>query len=164
MGRAFCEYVERYPHTLLPKAGGLAATIVVTMAHEALTGALKAACLDTGEAISPGLARRLACEAAIIPMVLGGESEILDEGRAERFHKPHQRLAVGVRDKTCTAQGCDWPPWMCHVHHDTPFSKGGPTSVDDARLLCPRHHARAHDPAYATTKLPGGKVAFHRRT
>jgi hypothetical protein len=134
------------------------------MPHESLTGALKAACLDTGEAISPGLARRLACEAAIIPMVLGGESEVLDLGRSERFHKPQQRLAVGVRDKTCTAEGCDWPPWMCHVHHDTPFSQGGHTSVDDARLLCPRHHARAHDPTYEMTKLPGGKVTFHRRT
>jgi hypothetical protein len=134
------------------------------MAHETLTGALKAACLDTGEAISPGLARRLACEAGIIPMVLGGESEILDEGRDQRFHTPKQRLAVGVRDKTCTAEGCDWPPWMCHVHHDTPFSQGGHTSVHDARLLCPRHHARAHDPTYDMTKLPGGKVAFHRRT
>jgi hypothetical protein len=103
-------------------------------------------------------------EAGIIPMVLGGEWEVLDLGRGERFHKPHQRLAVGVRDKICTAQGCDWPPWMCHVHHDTPFSQGGPTSVDDARLLCPRHHARAHDPTYETTRLPGGKVAFHRRT
>jgi hypothetical protein len=97
-------------------------------------------------------------------MVLGGESEVLDLGRAERFHQPHQRIAIGARYKTCTAEGCDWPPWMCHVHHDTPFSHGGPTSVDDARLLCPRHHARAHDPAYETTKLPGGKVAFHRRT
>jgi hypothetical protein len=53
---------------------------------------------------------------------------------------------------------------MCHVHHDTPFSQGGHTSVADARLLCPRHHARAHDPAYEMTRLPGGKVAFHRRT
>jgi hypothetical protein len=31
-------------------------------------------------------------------------------------------------------------------------------------LLCPRHHARAHDPAYEITKLPEGKIRFHRRT
>ena len=63
----------------------------------------------------------------------------------------------------CTAEGCDWPPGLCHAHHEIPWSLGGGTSVKAGRLLCPRHHARAHDRHYATTKLPGGKVAFTRR-
>ena len=44
------------------------------------------------------------------------------------------------------------------------WSTGGKTTLADGRLLCPRHHARAHDPTFTITKLPGGKVAFHRRT
>ena len=53
---------------------------------------------------------------------------------------------------------------MCHAHHDQPWSHGGDTDLKNGRLLCPRHHARAHDPTYTMTKLPGGKVRFHRRT
>ena len=39
------------------------------------------ALLDTGDPITAGQARKLACEAGIIPVVLGGDSEILDVGR-----------------------------------------------------------------------------------
>ena len=37
MGRAFAEYIQRYPTDQLPKAGGLAATVVVLMPLETLT-------------------------------------------------------------------------------------------------------------------------------
>ena len=71
---------------------------------------------------------------------------------------------MGVRDGGCTAEGCETPPGLCHAHHNTPWSHGGSTSVDDGRLLCPHHHRRIHDPHYETRHLPGGKVSFHRRT
>ena len=165
MGRAFAEYVARYPADQLPHAGGLNATVVVTMDLDTLTGGLKAASLDTGQKITAATARRLACEAGIIPAVLGTDSVALDLGRKTRFHTEPMRIAIALRDKTCTAQGCDWPPGLCHAHHDDlPWSHGAGTSAKDGRLLCPRHHARAHDPAFTTTKLPGGKVAFTRRT
>jgi hypothetical protein len=53
---------------------------------------------------------------------------------------------------------------MCHAHHEPAWSTGGGTDVDHARLLCPHHHRRTHDPAYETRHHPGGKVSFHRRT
>jgi hypothetical protein len=81
LGHAFVEMIQRYPTKALPKAGGLNATVVVLMPLETLMGSLKAAHLDTGESISPGQARRLACAAGIIPAVLGGESEVLDLSR-----------------------------------------------------------------------------------
>ena len=54
--------------------------MVVTIDHTVLAGALKAAHLDTGETLSAGEARRLACNAAILPAVLGGKSVALDLG------------------------------------------------------------------------------------
>ena len=87
LGQAFVELIQRYPTKRLPKAGGLNATVVVLMTLDTLMGGLKAAQLDTGETISPGQARRLACEARIIPAVLGGKSEVLDLGRAKRFYQ-----------------------------------------------------------------------------
>jgi hypothetical protein len=164
MGQAFIEYVTGYPADRLPDAGGMNATVVVTMDADTLMGGLKAAQLDTGTPISPGLARRMACEAGIIPAVLGGDSQVLDLGREQRFFSKAQRIALGIQQGGCTADGCDWPPGMCHAHHDQPWSVGGGTDLKHGRLLCPRHHTRAHDPTYTMTKLPTGKIQFHRRT
>ena len=144
LGLAFQEYLETYPADALPKAGGVNATVVVTMTLEALVGGLKAAQLDTAERISAGEARRLACQAGIIPAVLDGKSKILDLGRKRRFHSEAQRIALGIEQGGCTAEGCDWPPGLCHAHHDAPWSTGGATSLTNGRLLCPRHHAFAH--------------------
>ena len=164
MGRAFCEFIERYPADRVPDAGGTSATAVVIIPLETLMGGLKAAHLDTGQPISPAQARRLAAQAKVIPVVLGGKSEVLDVGRGKRFFTRAQRVAMMIRDGGCTTDGCDWPPGMCHGHHDWLWSQGGPTDLKHGRLLCPKHHATAHDPDYEMTKLPSGKVAFHRRT
>jgi len=163
-GQAFTEYLETREATGIPRAGGLAATVVVTMTLEALLGTDKAATLDTGERISAGEARRLACEAGIVPAVLGSRSQPLDLGRKARFHSEPQRIAIALRDRGCAADGCDWPPGMCHVHHRTPWSRGGRTSVDDGVLLCPRHHTLAHDRRYQLKAGKQGKLVFSRRT
>ena len=166
-GLAFCELLEAVPAKDLPTAGGASATIVVTMTLEQLTAALEGhgICdLDTGGHITAGEARRLACTAGIIPAVLGGKSEILDLGRRRRFHTSAQRLAMTLRDKRCTAQGCDRPPSMCHAHHDHPWSHGGNTDVATGRLLCGHHHRRIHDTHYEHRIEPNGTVSFHRRT
>ena len=164
LGCAFIEWIERYPADHLPTSGGVSATVVVTMGLGTLMGGLAAAALDTGTPISAGQARRLACEAAIIPAVLGATSEVLDLGRTRRFHTKAQRLAIAHRDGGCTAEGCDLPPAACHVHHDQPWSRGGPTDTATGRLLCHRHHRVIHDDRYETTRHPNGKVSFHRRT
>ena len=117
------------PSDELPHAGGTSATVVVTMTLDTLMGGLKAAQLDTGHRISPGAARRLACRAGIIPAVLGSKSQVLDLGRRTRFHTAPQRIALAIEQGGCTAEGCDWPPGMCHAHHDQPWSQGGDTST-----------------------------------
>ena len=164
LGRAFLEYVERYPASATPDAGGVAATVVVTMSLDSLLGGDAAATLDTGAEISAAQARRLACEAGVIPAVLGGAGQVLDLGRERRFHTKAQRIALALQQGGCTADGCDWPPGMCHAHHDVPWHRGGHTDVKTGRLLCPRHHARIHDPAYEHQTLPNGAITFHRRT
>ncbi|MDQ6686138.1 MAG: HNH endonuclease, partial [Actinomycetota bacterium] len=129
---------------------------------ESLLGRDTVATLDTGERVSASEARRIACETGIIPAVLGGRDEVLDLGRARRFHTGRQRIAIALRDQTCTAQGCDWPPGMCHVHHDRPWSRGGSTDTKTGRLLCPRHHSMAHNPKYQMRSVKDGRVVFSR--
>ncbi len=164
MGRAFMEYIERYPTKKIPKSGGLNATVVVLIDVDAFMGGLKAAQLDTGERISPGLARRLACEAGIIPAVLGGHSQVLDLGRKRRFHSEAQRIALIIQQGGCTVEGCDRPASQCHVHHDNAWADGGTTDLDNGRLICGYHHTRVHDPTYTQTLLPNGDIRLHRRT
>ncbi|GAA4703307.1 HNH endonuclease signature motif containing protein [Nocardioides conyzicola] len=164
MGRAFAELIERISAKDLPKVGGTDATIVVHIDLDVLTSKLeKAGILDTGEPISPSQVRRLACTARILPVVLNGKSEVLDVGRAKRFFTKAQLIALGIRDKGCVAEECDWPPWMCHAHHWQRFADDGPTALNNGGLLCPRHHTGAHDPTYETTHQPDGTVTFHRR-
>jgi hypothetical protein len=164
LGQAFMAYVERYPTSRLPTAGGIAADVVVTLDYAALLSGLGSAQLDTGAVISPATARMMACDAGLIPLVLGGRSLVLDCGRKRRFHSKAQRIAIAVRDRGCSADGCDYPPGLCHVHHNPSWSSGGGTDVEHGRLLCPKHHHRAHDRDYRSATLPNGKITFARRT
>ncbi|NYD56011.1 hypothetical protein BKA08_000249 [Nocardioides marinisabuli] len=164
LGAAFVELVERLDPAALPRAGGVNATVVVTMTLESLQDGLAAATLDTGGRVSAATARRLACEAGIVPVVLGGRSEPLDVGRSQRLFTVPQRLALGVRDGGCTAKGCDAPPAMCHAHHEDFWCRDGHTKVERGRLLCPYHHRRIHDPEYETEVGGDNQVTFHRRT
>ena len=168
LGAAFCEYLETRDAAGAPKAGGVAATVVVTMTLAQLLGDLegsqKAALLDTGELVCAATARRLACEAGIIPAVLGTRSQPLDLGRKTRFHTETQRIALTLRDRGCAATGCDWPPGMCHAHHTTPWARAGNTSIHDGVLLCPRHHTLAHDTRHHMKTDKHSKVTFNRRT
>jgi hypothetical protein len=164
LGLAFTELIQRYPTKRLPKAGGMNATVVVMMQLDTLLGGLKAAQIDTGETISASAARRLACEAGIIPAVLGGKSEVLDLGRTKRFATEPQRIAKTIQARGCEVDGCDWPPGMTHTHHKKRWADGGTTNLADLISLCPGHHARAHDQRYTMKQLPTGKYTFHRRT
>ncbi len=164
LGQAFCDLVEHLPVEALPQAGGLAATVVVSMDYAKLRAGVGTGCLDTGAEISPQQARRLSCGAGIVPAVLGGRSQVLDLGRKERLFSPAQRLAMAVRDGGCTAEGCDRPPAWCEAHHDQPWSQGGKTDLEVGRLLCPHHHHLAHDDRYDRRVLADNQVRFRRRT
>ncbi|XAS75564.1 DUF222 domain-containing protein [Dermatophilaceae bacterium Sec6.4] len=97
-----------------------------------------------GDLIDAGTLRRLACDADLIPMVLGGASQPLDVGRARRLFTGGLRAAVIHRDHGCTFPDCDRPPDWCDAHHVTPWWTGGETTLTNAALLCARHHTIVH--------------------
>ena len=145
LGQAFCALVEHVPTDRLPSQGGSPVTVVATIDHEKLAAQLGAAGLSTGDAISVGEARRLACEHQILPAVLDGASRVLDLGRGSRLFTSHQRRAMELLHETCQTVGCTIPAAWCEAHHRVPFGKGGKTDLRDGALLCPFHHHRAHD-------------------
>ncbi len=162
LGAAFCELLERLDGSQVPEMS-TGATVVVTMTLETLAGGLAAATLDTGDRIAAHTARRLACEAGIIPVVLDGRREVLDVGRRKRLFTRAQRIALATRDKGCTAAGCRTAAWFCHAHHDQPWATGGTTDLTNGRLLCPTHHRTAHDPRYDTRVLADHQIEFTLR-
>ena len=99
-----------------------------------------------GVPISPTTARRLACDAAIIPAVLGTRSEPLDLGRVTYTAPRALRRAVTLRDKHCRFPGCRRRPRRCHTHHIHHWADGGETTLDNLCLLCDYHHHVIHQP------------------
>lgn len=173
MGEAFVAFLETVDAGRLPIHGGNATSVIVTIPLDALRSELAAADVIgaglvpgdelTGDLISAGEARRLACTAKIIPAVLGGDSLPLDLGRSRRLFNPAQRLAMSVRDRTCRAEGCDIPADWCEAHHLQPWEQGGRTDIGDGVLLCSHHHHRIHDTGYRPERLASGDFRFHRR-
>ncbi|WP_328532275.1 HNH endonuclease [Nocardioides sp. NBC_00368] len=167
MGQGFARLLETIDPAAVPRHGGDATTINVVISLEELRKDLGIATLGydetNGTTISAAEARKLACNATIIPWVLGGDGEVLDAGRASRFFQPIQRKALRLQQKCCQAEGCDMPPEWCDAHHLNPWAAGGKTDLKDGALLCPHHHRLAHNPAYTHERLPDGTIRFTRR-
>ena len=168
-GRALTELIEHLDTERL--TGKVAATVIVTMTIEQAIGAAQAALVqqsirqstgtllemtpsagaastDTGTLISASAARRIACQAGILPAVLGGPGQVLDLGRHNRFFSDPQRTALALLYDTCAADGCDRPFAWSELHHQQPWSKGGLTDLDLAIPLCGYHHRLIHNPRH----------------
>ncbi|HEY8619040.1 MAG TPA: DUF222 domain-containing protein, partial [Dermatophilaceae bacterium] len=71
------------------------AQIVVTIGYDRLLGALRGAGTTlAGQVLSPQSVRKLACDANIIPMVLGSQGQPLDVGRTKRLVTPAMLAAL----------------------------------------------------------------------
>jgi hypothetical protein len=138
-----------------PSTAGEPPHLTVTIDWEALRTGLGVATLDYGTLISASDARRWACDAKIIPVVLGGRSEPLDVGRALRTVPLSIRRALVARDRGCAFPGCDRPPGMCQAHHCRHWIDNGETSVENCVLLCEAHHRHVHHTGWEILIHPG---------
>lgn len=128
------------------------AQLLVTIGLDALRGDTDAAGVTgAGQVLSAATVRRTACDAGIIPMVLGTAGQALDIGREKRLFTEAQRLAVWRRDGKCTFPGCSVrAPW-CDLHHLIAWAKGGRTDLANCGLLCRRHHTLVHEQELTAT-------------
>lgn len=134
--------------------GRPAATVTVTMPLQTLVDGVGAATTLSGDVLDATSARRLACDADLIPAVLGAPSEPLDVGRRQRLVTKGLRAAVTLRDRGCTFPGCDRPPQLCDVHHLESWWSGGVTSLGNSAMLCTTHHRTVHRHGYTAALLP----------
>ncbi|TCC24125.1 HNH endonuclease [Kribbella sindirgiensis] len=95
-----------------------------------------------GDALSAATIRRLACDAHILPVVLGSDSQPLDVGTTVRLATGPMRKALITRDKGCVC--CGAPPLYCDAHHVISWIDGGETNITNLVLLCKRCHRDLH--------------------
>ncbi|HEX9229754.1 MAG TPA: DUF222 domain-containing protein, partial [Arthrobacter sp.] len=140
----------------LPATGGLRPQVMVTIDYQDLLARLNSQDMsntgntgNTGTMLFTGpvtasTVRKIACDADIIPVLLGGEGRILDIGRASRVFPPHIRKALTARDQGCAFPGCTIPAPWCEAHHITYWSRSGTTGTDNGVMLCSHHHHLIH--------------------
>lgn len=138
----FCAHVVGCDNGGLPISG---ATVVVRVGLEELTTGNGVATVDgLDQPISISACRRMAASGGIIPVVLGGEGEILDWGRKKRLFTRAQRLALVERDGGCVM--CGLAPQLTKAHHLRWWQRdSGPTDMNNGVLLCESCHHRIHD-------------------
>ncbi|WP_151081587.1 HNH endonuclease signature motif containing protein [Nocardioides cynanchi] len=132
---------------LPPETHGTRPRLIVTLDHQTLKTQLEAHGVATtadGLDLPAAVVRRLACDADLIPAVLGGRGEVLDVGRTRRLVTAVIWIALVLRDRHCTFPGCHRPPLMCHAHHIHHWLTGGKTSLSNLALLCGHHHRVIH--------------------
>ncbi|MCI1747943.1 MAG: HNH endonuclease [Acidipropionibacterium sp.] len=139
----------------VPSAGGQAPRLVVTLnyqdLHDALEGKIAAGVVHgaTGEIpVDAGSLRRMCCDAGILPVVLGGESQVMDMGQERRLVTGAIRRALELRDGGCIFPDCTVPANLCQAHHIIPWWDEGPTSLENLALLCRHHHALVEPDRY----------------
>ncbi|WP_231644838.1 HNH endonuclease signature motif containing protein, partial [Sciscionella sediminilitoris] len=143
----------------LPESGGEPFTIMVTMTEQALRDGIGQATTMDGTTIPAQQLRRIACDAGIIPTVLGSEGEVLDMGCRDRTAPPKLRRRLIARDKGCAHPDCDKPPSLTQAHHIQHHANGGLTTEENMVLLCAYHHTLIHNTEWQV-HIHHGKPAF----
>ena len=145
----------------LPDSGADRPQVVVTVPLRTLVEVTGVATLDDGTVVSATTARRLACDAAVVPAVLGGAGQVLDVGRGRRLFTGPLRRALVLRDRGCAFPGCDRPPSWCEAHHIRHWAAGGPTSLANGVQLCGHHHRLVERGDWGVALAPDGVPEFH---
>lgn len=125
------------PHTNRPRP-----LVIVVAGLDALADGL-AELWNQQPLTAAQLARILADDPDIERFVYGsGEKPIAYNERA-RFYTGKLREAIQVRDRRCTARGCDLPAEYCDIDHIAPVTNGGRTTPANGRVACnPDNRAR----------------------
>jgi hypothetical protein len=145
-----------------PTVAGERPHLTVTIGAEALQStSARLSELDHVGPVDPEAARRLACDASVMRVVMAGRSVPLDVGRRTAVVPPAIRRAVIVRHRTCRFPGCDHPHAWCDAHHVVHWADGGTTALPNLVLMCRRHHRMVHQGGFRMELLEG-RPSFKR--
>ena len=143
--------------------GGARTQLIVTVDADTLSS-------QPGESGSPGgslawigpitaaTAQRLGCDSLVTVVALGPDGQVIGNRAQRRFFTTAQRRAIIARDgDRCPAPYCDRPITWSDGHHQTSWTHGGPTTVDNGVLPCEAHHLLIHEGHWQLHRLPDGR-------
>lgn len=148
-------------HADLPALNGERPRVVVTIDYDSLVNDLRDAWgrLPSGAVVSPTTARRLACDAEVIPAVLNARSDVLDVAVGSRSFSTAVRRAAWLEQQgSCAFPGCRRRLVDCH--HIVWWSKGGRSTLDNAAWLCAFHHWLVHEGGWTLRRDPDRSFVF----
>jgi hypothetical protein len=116
--------------------------------------------LEDGTRVSAESSRRLACDAALLRLVLGAAGTETHVSAKTRTVPLRMRRALEVRDRGCRFPGCG--SRFTDAHHIQHWADGGPTQLDNLILLCKTHHRMLHEGGFRLKQDPArpGRPAF----
>ncbi len=134
-----------------------AETLTTDLPGASATGRGKCALAD-GPGIAAETARRLACDASLVP-IIERDGEPLSVGRRRRSIPPAIRRALAARDGCCQFPGCDRRRFVDahHIHH---WAHGGETAIGNLILLCTHHHRLVHEGGFSLSLDGRGRPVF----
>ena len=143
-------------------AGGDSCELVVHVDAETLAAdEIRERCqLEDGPTLAPETARRLGCDAGVVP-IIERDGRPLTVGRRTRAIPPALRRALRSRDDGCRFPGCNHGRFM-HAHHIQHWARGGPTTLENLVQLCSYHHRLVHEGGFQVESLGRGSVRFRR--
>lgn len=110
-----------------------------------------------GIPLTAGEARAKVCTAGLYPLVLSGQSKILDLGRAQRLFSKAQVRALRAVHRGCGYPGCTMPASRCEADHLDKWERGGRTDIDRAGLWCEVHHVARHCGLFHAVIIPNSQ-------
>jgi hypothetical protein len=138
-----------------PSFNGSPVGVLLTIPYDVLEDRLRESwlTLPSGMKVSAETARRFACDAEIVPTVLGTKSEVLDIGRSSRqFTSAQRRAAYLEQGGRCAFPKCRRK--CVELHHIEWWSHGGSTSLDNGAWLCAFHHWLVHEGGWQLKRGP----------
>jgi hypothetical protein len=144
-----------------PGVAGDRPHLTVMVDVRALKGAAGTSRADHVGSVPAEMARRVACDASVMRVVMAGPSELLEVGRKTPVVHAGLRRAVVVRDRSCRFPGCSRPHAWCDAHHVKHWADGGTTELSNLVLLCRPHHRLVHEGGFSLETL-GGRPVFRR--
>ena len=94
--------------------------------------------------VTASTVRKIACDADIIPVLLGGEAGSWTSDAPPASSRPTSAKPSPPATRAAPSPAAPSPPRWCEAHHITYWSRGGPTGTENGILLCSHHHHVIH--------------------
>ena len=119
--------------------GGAALTIALSDLEERTGAGEVVGSTATGVLLSPEVLRRVACDAALVPHVLGTAREAWTSGGWCAGSPGRNGGGCGGGTAAAPARVLQPASWT-RAHHVLHWADGGPSDLDNAALFCQGHH------------------------